>query len=129
MNAREAAKLKVGDFVIAPKVGIFDPKAIELIITKEIDPKAKGSLPLVNFEENSPDLYTYLLLTKVIVIKRHNYLKKSEDVFLTKDLISEIASDNGRLNYTLVLKFLITGATVHTEFFRYTLKHTGSMRP
>jgi hypothetical protein len=57
MNKRDALKLKVGDKVIAPGVGVFLPTAITEIITEN----EVGRLPLVKLEGHK-HLVTYLHL-------------------------------------------------------------------
>lgn len=70
MDKRQADKLKTGDFVIGPKFGIIEPRAIDRIVTRESHPKERGNLPLIGFAD-SPDLYTYLGLIKVPVCPGH----------------------------------------------------------
>ncbi len=58
VDRRKAKKLKIGDEVIAPKVGINEPKKITGIITS--DKRAKTKVPL--FSLDCGKLITYRLL-------------------------------------------------------------------
>lgn len=121
MNIVEAKKLKIGDYVIAPKAGIFDPRAIDRIVTKESDPRAIGQLPLFGFED-SPNLYTYRFLMRVIIIQTHIRTKEVEELHLTRSLITEISTYNGLLDIVHAFKFLKEGKAIYTKFHKYETK-------
>ena len=121
MNAREAARLKIGDYVIGPKFGVIKPMAVDRIVTKEADPRAIGNLPLIGFED-SPDLYTYLGLMRVVITRTHVHTKNVEELHLTRDIIVDIASYNGMLSIAQVFKFLKEGKAVYTNFHKYEIR-------
>ncbi len=60
MDRRKAKKLKIGDMVIGPKVGIYEPLKITAIIHSHKDAKAKVPLFRLDGETRGPVTYRAL---------------------------------------------------------------------